>query len=1392
MQKSKLSIKMIILLAVFLLTVTIITIVSAQSTTTASEADSVAGNRPDVSQLEAELQEVADVRVYQDKNVPEDVPAIYIVMLEDAPLVFYEGGVGQLAPTSINVTGDRKLDVASPDSVAYVEYLSEQQEQSIERTNIALGRSLDIAYQYQVVLNGYAAEMTPAEAQKVARQAGVARVERDVEYELQTSNGPAWIGADTVWDGTANGTLTQGEGVIVGVIDTGIDPWNPSFLDVGDDGYDHTNPLGAGNYVGVCDSTNTSPPAGISPYDATFPCNDKLIGAWGYTAVNGGDARDYDGHGSHTASTAAGNVVNDSTIVTPGKVFTATQISGVAPHANIIAYAACCAGSSLTAAQEQVVIDGVDVVNYSIGASALTPDPWASVNALTWLAVRDAGIFVATSAGNSGPGDATVGSPADLPWMMSVGASSHDRTFLNSITLDDGVNAPLTLEGMSMTGALSTPTKVVMSADYAGGGISADDARLCADGVFPPGTFSGEIVVCERGGYGRVAKGQTVLDGGAGGYILAQPAEFGGGPGSLAPDPHVLPAVHIDYAAYQDMIAYFAAAPGDVMGTIAGSTMDVDDKYGNIMAAFSSRGPNGGLLSDLPVPNITAPGRGIWAAYGQGVGGDGDYTYNVIQGTSMSSPHVAGAGALMVALHPDWSPAQIQSALMTTADVEVTNDDGVNAATPFAMGAGNVNLEAAAAAGFVLDITTTEFEDSDPRTGGDPKDLNLANFGNSQCVGVCSWTRTISSTVPISVTWTGTFSTTDGVAITINPASFTLPAGATQVITVTADVSGATPDEWAFAMVNFASSEATVPDAHFPMSVKATVSALPNLMEITTNRSAGSQWANDFLALEITDMTIDSGLTKADLDSFYLEEDPTYADPFDDLDQVYWMTYNVPAGSARIVHEVVDTTSPDFDLFMGRDTNGNGLPDANEVVCASASGGSLEYCSEMQPDPGTWWVIVQNWEASGVGVADYGKLATAVVPENNALSFDAPNTVPASTPFDVNVYWDEPSMMAGDYWYGYFALGTDPGNAGNLGAVPVNLIRIGDDVVKSADVSYALPGDTVEYTITVNPNIWSVPITYTLYDVIPDGLTYVPGSAQADTGTVNVVGNLLSWSGSLAVPNTTYNIVTNVSEATCDTPFGGYRDEFTANGFGTASGISGDSFTYQWSTLGIGTDFYGQAIADKPTFTDDGFVEFLGGTTGPTPWVNQSLPDPTTPNALTALYWRDMEIVYDMATNKGVTGVNYGVLWLNEFDDIQEWGNPANSLDMEIIAWYVADPQVATSANEYDMYFAYDNVAISDVVGTVGIENADGSDATQIAYNDFTPTDGLVVCLDLISSAVPVEITYDVTVDADVVIGSDIVNAATHSIDYVGTKTETAPASIHIGMPVYLPFLTKP
>ncbi|MEA3337421.1 MAG: S8 family serine peptidase [Chloroflexota bacterium] len=1288
-------------------------------------------------------------------------PALYIVELTDAPLATYRGGVEGLAATSTAVTGDEKLNSRSSSSEAYIAYLEGQQSQALDRASNVLGRPVEAVYQYVAVANGFTIEMTPAEAAKVAAMPDVLRVTRDREFELQTDAGPAWIQAPGIWDGSMTGGLpaTYGEGVIVGVIDTGIDPWNPSFADVGGDGYDHTNPWGDSNYVGVCDPGDPS-------YDPTFPCNDKLIGAWGYSSVNGGDPRDSNGHGSHTSSTAAGNFVMDATLTTPTGSWSA-DISGVAPHANLVMYAACCTGSALTGARDQVVLDGVDAVNYSIGAGAATTDPWNDTFAQQWLAVREAGIFVATSAGNAGPGDATVGSPGDMPWLTTVGASSHNRAFLNSITLDDGANPTITLDGMSISTGYG-PAEVVLSADFVVPPATADDARLCAPNAFPAGTFSGQIVVCERGAYGRVAKGQSVLDGGAGGYILAQPNEFGGGPGAVAQDTHVLPAVHIDYYAYQALLAYLAAAPGDVMGTISGAAQDMDDAYGNVMASFSSRGQNRNWFSDLIVPNVTAPGRGIWAAYHQGDGGDGDYTYNIIQGTSMSSPHVAGAGALMVALHPDWSPAEIESALMSTADTAVLNDDGMNPATWFAQGSGNVQLGYAAQAGLILDVTTDEFMASDPREGGDPRDLNLASLSNATCVSECSWTRTFQNPTGMAMTYNASLDLDGGLAGTVTPDNFAVDPGASVDVTVTVDVSGVAADQWYFGILDLTPVTEAAPAQHLTIAVQPTTGDIPELVEIVTGRDAGSKLLSDLTSIPISDMTIEVfGLALGSEYNFELDQDPTNGDPYDNLDDVWWMAFDVPAGSSRMVAEVVESAAPDADLFWGT----GDTPGAGTQTGASTTGSWNEYLSEDDPTPGTYWVLVQNWGGSD-SQPDAISLVLAVVDgDAGNMWVDGPASVGALEPFDLTLYYDE-DMEAGQYWYGAFTIGTDPGNPGNVGRVDVNLQRIGDDVTKMADVETAAPGDTVTYTIYVQPNSGNVDLSYSLTDTIPAGMSYVDGSATANFGDVMVDGNQLTWTGVMAVPTIAYNMTTSADDPMCDTPFGGYvnLEDF---GILTQDGITGDTEVWAAFSTGDPISFFGMEYSGMG-FTDDGFAIFDPGSNyAGSPWISQTIPDADAPNNLLAINWQDFEIFYDEALNHGVSlataGTPGGVV-LVEYDDIQFWGGSADTFDFEVIVARAAD----NAPGVYEIVYAYDNLNGS-LAGplTIGIENAAGDNAVALVNNGSAEgviSDGFMVCFDQVAAGVePAMITYQATVDGGVPSGTELTNNVVHVTDAPGS-----------------------
>lgn len=312
----------------------------------------------------------------------------------------------KLAATSPAATGARKYDARSVEATAYLDYLADLRRTRLADASVRLGRPLEPRYIYQHAMNGVALDLTAGEAARLRELPGVEAVRPDFKRYLQTQYGPAWINADDVWSGAATGTARRGEGIVVGVIDSGINRSHVAFTGAG-----FTNPLGS--YKGYCAATPAA-------------CNNKLIGLWDFTIGNSGlgEGADTDGHGTHVAATAAGNAY-------------LTNYTGVAPRANIISYKGCgddsegCDGSALIRSIDQAVADGVDVINYSIGGGS--EDPWAYVGQAPYndteafLGAREAGVVVAVAAGNDGPNPGTVTNPGNSPWTFGVAAASSNR-----------------------------------------------------------------------------------------------------------------------------------------------------------------------------------------------------------------------------------------------------------------------------------------------------------------------------------------------------------------------------------------------------------------------------------------------------------------------------------------------------------------------------------------------------------------------------------------------------------------------------------------------------------------------------------------------------------------------------------------------------------------------------------------------------------------------------------------------------------------------------------------------------------------------------------------------------------------------------------------------------
>ncbi|MFT5313686.1 MAG: hypothetical protein ACI8Z9_002179, partial [Paraglaciecola sp.] len=602
------------------------------------------------------------------------------------------------------------------------------------------------------------------------------------------------------------------------------------------DGYDHSNPLGSGNYLpgSYCDVT-----------EAAF-CNDKLIGAWSFVPSdpNYPSPEDSDGHGSHTASTAGGNVNLVATTFGPTTSLT-REISGVAPHASIIAYDVCvegCPGSALLAALNQVVVDasnlpnGIHALNYSISGGA---DPYSDAVELAFLNVSAAGVFVSASAGNSGPGASTLGHQS--PWVATTAASTHNRVVQNSLVDMNSDDAPLAdIVSVGFTSGYG-PAPIVYAGNFPTANGSQNDgaAEQCLD-PFPPGHFNGEVVICDRGAIARTAKGANVLAGGAGGFVLANAAANGE---SVSGDAHFLPAVHLGFTNGATLKSWVAANTNPNV-TISGFELDIEDANGDIMAGFSSRGPNSAL--DILKPDVTAPGVDILAAVATSNPADPP-EYAFLSGTSMSSPHNAGAGAIVSGAQPGWTPYAVKSAIMLTSNnSKVLKEDGVSPADPFDMGSGRVDLLRAIEADLVMDESPLNFLAANPATGGDPRTLNIASMQDGTCVADCSWTRTFTNTSKHTIHVDLSASGADGAGFSVEPSHLKIKKGTTASFTVTADTRLASG--WNFGQVDV-ERRGDGPDMHLPIAVNAVTSSNAGVFTKSVDKARAAD--GDILSYEI-------------------------------------------------------------------------------------------------------------------------------------------------------------------------------------------------------------------------------------------------------------------------------------------------------------------------------------------------------------------------------------------------------------------------------------------------------------------------------------------------------------------------------------------------------------
>ncbi len=1398
----------------------------------------------------------------------------YIVMFNEAPAVTYEGGIkgypatkpgfsaasassqkaaarsgnaggpkGTAKKLSKSGSGRAKFKADRPEVLAYKQFLKTQQASHVNRITEVTGR-YEVTQDFQLAANAVVMKMTQAEARRISMLPNVRFVERNRAMELNTDRGPTWIGAPSIWDGSANnGQGTYGEGVLVGILDSGaaigvaLDPANAvdgvgpithfSFQDAAElappviatDGYDS---VWNSNYLGACDVNN--PDQYIA--DAAPFCNDKLVGVYSFinaqAACAGVDptqescdqfsptsdpiwnVKDTDGHGSHVASTVAGNLLFDIPIVNAnGELdagFLIPQLSGVAPHANIITYKVCapsCFFSDIAAATEQAIVDGVDVLNMSIGNAY---DPWGSLTAQTFLSANTAGVAVANSAGNSGPAPNTVNANS-APWVLGVAASTHDRRYppkaLDGLSGGD-TTPPTGISGLAITGGYTGD--IVYAGDYPVGNAGEpnfDEPEQCLE-PFPAGTFPADtIVLCDRGAIARVAKGQNVQAGGAAGLILAN---IPGGATSVVADAHVIPAIHIDATFGDEMRAWLATGDGHA-GTIgAGLPAEADSSVADIMADFSSRGPFTGY--DLLAPHVSAPGVDIYAAGAgnlfvhQGVGNDApavNELFGQIGGTSMSSPHVAGSLALLTATHGDWSADARHSALMTTGTMDMRKEDGATPADPFDFGGGRVQPAVANNVGLIFEESESNYLAADPAQGGDPASLNVPHAVSEGCVQSCSWQRTVTAVAD------GTWTVVPGDFTSADVTEFTLLAGETQTLEITADSSILPAEAYAFDTLTLMPVDQSMSTQHITVAVAPARGDIPGNVNIDASRDADSILLKNLTAIEITQLTTETfGLNKADQLDFTVKQDSDNSSPYDDLTDgvVYTLTPFVD-DAQRFIAEITASESPDLDMFVGLDFNGDGLPSADEEFCVSASGTAFEVCdfdlggaNAGLPD---WWVLVQNWGASAPDADDAFTLAiTTVGPaDTGTMAFDGPSSQPQLEPFDARIFWDAP-MDEGDIFYGRFNLYADASGdpTSYLGTIDVRAERGADDVVISALPDQIQVGETATVTTSVRKNFTNEDRSYEISIPIPAGLTYVDGSADASGGVFD--GSSVTFSvtqESLAQATRDYRQVTNDPtrgdyEAACTLPFG-LGSYMNLADFGIAPIAGGDDETFTISGLQP-MPFYGKDNGTAVNVNTNGFM-FFESTPGPLEFVNFPIPTTLDPNDMIAPLWKDL-IVPDSQTLGGA-GISAGGFTCGppcfsviEYDDATDWETETASYDAQ--AMIIASENLL---GPYEIFIGFDNVVHGDPASanefvTVGVENPTGLQGTQYAYDTlFTSVyDGLLVCYDLEPfDATPDELTFAVFADTGTA-GQSFDVTETDTVSTPGSAEESSTATIDV------------
>ena len=718
------------------------------------------------------------------------------------------------------------------------------------------GDDAELIYSYRYGINGFAARMSPAVATKLEAMPEVKRVWEDQVRPLATNFSPTFLGLYDGEAGLRGGQGLSGEDVVIGVIDSGIYPEHPALDDTQEANMPRAcmSSWGQSSLLGrwLCrpyrkaeDRVVYEPLEGWNGTCQTGEqfeesnCNNKIIGARWFIAgaeasgaIDPGEirsARDVDGHGTHIATTAAGNRVTASIFGTQ-----VGTVEGIAPRARIAVYKACwlrpgetrgsCNTSDLANAIDAAVADGVDIINYSIGSiisEVVAPDDVALMNA------TKAGVLTVVAASNDGPNAFTIGSPAGGPWALTVAASTRDgETSKEAIE----ISAPPAVAGRyeSREAAFTPPLADVDPIESAI--ILADDDTITLDdgsaGTRSDGCqafvndaeMSGNIALIARGGCDFDDK---IVNAEAAGAVAAIIYNFSSAPIVMQGESGLsnIPALMIGQADANLLIAELDAG-NTVTAVLNKGFFLTETQEGNQVANFSSRGP--GPVPDILKPDVTAPGVDILAGLTpEAVNTTAGETFGYLTGTSMSTPHVAGVAALLKERHPDWSPEALKSAIMTTTRQDITRDDEGTAAIPFDFGSGHIVPNDAVDAVLSYEVSGEEYDAFACTTGSPaveparceelrdagvsfaPVDLNQPNIALSRLANTQTVTRRVTNLGDSNVSFVASVVPPEGIDVELSPTTLSLGPGETVSYDVTLTYRDGPLDLWRYGSITW-------------------------------------------------------------------------------------------------------------------------------------------------------------------------------------------------------------------------------------------------------------------------------------------------------------------------------------------------------------------------------------------------------------------------------------------------------------------------------------------------------------------------------------------------------------------------------------------------------------